>query len=226
MDQNSHALELICHLIFQQYISHLKYSSTRALCHSIGEFPPIHSLFFNTLLFWTFQCHFVNGTSMIPHHTCHARASASPFYAPVTTVPTLPPRHCYRLLPHSATTTATTTIAKTKSRQLVIVAATDFHQKRLAANPSPLSSPSSSLLSLSPPSLVIRLAERDDELEASAWLRARSFYAYPPERKFAGEVRFFLSSLLSSFHQHPLTYVSHLQSPQVDPSNDGSRRRI
>jgi hypothetical protein len=34
------------------------------------------------------------------------------------------------------------------------------------------------------------MAERDDELQAASWLRARSFYAYPPERAFAGEVRF------------------------------------
>ncbi|KAH7616053.1 hypothetical protein Ndes2526B_g09366 [Nannochloris sp. 'desiccata'] len=32
------------------------------------------------------------------------------------------------------------------------------------------------------------MGERDDELEAASWLRARSFYAYPEERKFAGEI--------------------------------------
>ena len=37
--------------------------------------------------------------------------------------------------------------------------------------------------------LLVRPAELDDELEAAAWLRAMSFYVYPPERKFAGEVR-------------------------------------
>ena len=37
--------------------------------------------------------------------------------------------------------------------------------------------------------MAIHAAEADVELEASAWLRAMSFYAYPPERKFAGEVR-------------------------------------
>eukprot|EP00887_Chlorella_sp_A99_P000250 scaffold13.g250.t1 len=36
--------------------------------------------------------------------------------------------------------------------------------------------------------LRVVLAEADDELEAAAWLRAMSFYAYPPERKFAGEI--------------------------------------
>lgn len=33
-----------------------------------------------------------------------------------------------------------------------------------------------------------RVAEQDDLLRAAAWLRARCFYVYPPERKFAGEV--------------------------------------
>ena len=28
----------------------------------------------------------------------------------------------------------------------------------------------------------------DEEIECVAWLRAKSFYAYPPERKFAGEI--------------------------------------
>ncbi|GAB4819971.1 hypothetical protein N2152v2_007017 [Parachlorella kessleri] len=36
--------------------------------------------------------------------------------------------------------------------------------------------------------LSMRVAEDDDELQAAAWLRAQSFYAYPPERKFAGEL--------------------------------------
>jgi len=33
------------------------------------------------------------------------------------------------------------------------------------------------------------VVERDDEIDAVSWLRAKSFYAYPEERKFAGEVR-------------------------------------
>ncbi len=33
-----------------------------------------------------------------------------------------------------------------------------------------------------------RLAEEDDQLRAAAALRAVSFYAYPPEREFAGRV--------------------------------------
>ena len=33
-----------------------------------------------------------------------------------------------------------------------------------------------------------REAQTDAELQAIGWLRARSFYAYPPERAFAGQV--------------------------------------
>jgi GNAT superfamily N-acetyltransferase len=66
------------------------------------------------------------------------------------------------------------------ARRSVIVAASEFHQNRMAATTTRPTSPS-----LRP---WIRLAQRDDELEAAAWLRARSFYAYPPERKFAGEI--------------------------------------
>lgn len=36
--------------------------------------------------------------------------------------------------------------------------------------------------------LQCREAETDAELKAIGWLRAQSFYAYPPERAFAGEV--------------------------------------
>lgn len=67
---------------------------------------------------------------------------------------------------------------------LTVVAATDFHQRRLSAGPEgerPAAAPLA-------PTLEVRIADRDDELEAAAWLRARSFYAYPTERKFAGEI--------------------------------------
>ncbi len=43
------------------------------------------------------------------------------------------------------------------------------------------------------PTSTCRLAESDGELQAAAWLRAQSFYVYPPERKFAGEVRQWVS---------------------------------
>lgn len=36
--------------------------------------------------------------------------------------------------------------------------------------------------------LVIRPLVTDDEIECVSWLRAKAFYAYPPERKFAGEI--------------------------------------
>lgn len=58
---------------------------------------------------------------------------------------------------------------------------TDFHQSRLSATTT--QKPATESLNV-----TIRNAHRDDELEAAAWLRAKSFYAYPPERKFAGEV--------------------------------------
>ena len=38
-------------------------------------------------------------------------------------------------------------------------------------------------------STVCREAETDAEFKAISWLRAKSFYAYPPERAFAGQVR-------------------------------------
>ena len=38
-------------------------------------------------------------------------------------------------------------------------------------------------------SVSCRAAERDCELQALAALRAQAFYAYPPERAFAGRVR-------------------------------------
>jgi ribosomal protein S18 acetylase RimI-like enzyme len=68
---------------------------------------------------------------------------------------------------------------------LTVVAATDFHQKRLSAEPEGERPAATAPLA---PTLEVRIADRDDELEAAAWLRARSFYAYPPERKFAGEI--------------------------------------
>lgn len=73
---------------------------------------------------------------------------------------------------------------------LHIVSATDFHQKRLSADETGQKTNAGSRPHLKVTgALIIRIAERDDELEAVSWLRARSFYAYPEERKFAGEVR-------------------------------------
>ena len=69
---------------------------------------------------------------------------------------------------------------------LRVAAETNFHQSRLAAS----GDRPSALPALQ---LTVRAGERDDEFEAAAWLRARSFYAYNPERKFAGEASAFWS---------------------------------
>lgn len=57
-----------------------------------------------------------------------------------------------------------------------------FHQDRLQATDK------SNTLEHTPMDLKIKIAEEDEELQAASWLRALSFYAYPPERKFAGEL--------------------------------------
>jgi hypothetical protein len=44
--------------------------------------------------------------------------------------------------------------------------------------------------------LTVREACSDDELKAAAFLRAKSFYVYPPEREFAGKVSFFFRSFV------------------------------
>lgn len=64
---------------------------------------------------------------------------------------------------------------------LIASSTSRFHQDRMAATESIASR-------RLPLEVEIRLAERDDELETAAWLRARSFYAYPEERKFAGDI--------------------------------------
>lgn len=69
------------------------------------------------------------------------------------------------------------------------MSATDFHQKRLSASETEQINTANALLDLrNGRAFTVRMGERDDELEAASWLRARSFYAYPEERKFAGEV--------------------------------------
>lgn len=57
-----------------------------------------------------------------------------------------------------------------------------FHQDRLQATEK------TNTLEHTPMELIIKIAEEDEELQAASWLRALSFYAYPPERKFAGEL--------------------------------------
>lgn len=59
-----------------------------------------------------------------------------------------------------------------------------FHQKRLAADVRKgTKSPD-----FKPLAVEIREPRTDHELQAVGWLRARSFYAYPPERAFAGQI--------------------------------------
>ena len=47
--------------------------------------------------------------------------------------------------------------------------------------------------------VMLRETRTDHELQAVGWLRARSFYAYPPERAFAGQVRCSCSTLVTTF---------------------------
>jgi hypothetical protein len=86
---------------------------------------------------------------------------------------------------HSSTRRISPIPITRRNQALHVVSATDFHQKRLSASESEQKNNAGPLADL----LIVRMAERDDELEAASWLRARSFYAYPEERKFAGEVR-------------------------------------
>ena len=85
-----------------------------------------------------------------------------------------------RSAPHKFGYNSQTMRSIDRSRRATTAHAQQFHQDRMAA--------SDVSISKSPLNIEIRLAERDDELEVAAWLRARSFYAYPEERKFAGEI--------------------------------------
>ena len=81
-------------------------------------------------------------------------------------------------------------INRGRNTVLHIVSSTNFHQKRLSAAETEETNAARALPDLkNTGALIVRLGERDDELEAASWLRARSFYAYPEERKFAGEVK-------------------------------------
>ena len=91
---------------------------------------------------------------------------------------------------HSSTRRISPIPITRRNQALHVVSATDFHQKRLSASESEQTNDAGPLAGLkNTGALIVRMAERDDELEAASWLRARSFYAYPEERKFAGEVR-------------------------------------
>jgi ribosomal protein S18 acetylase RimI-like enzyme len=61
-----------------------------------------------------------------------------------------------------------------------------FHQARMAASDRPdARAQHDSRVKLK---YDVLEAKSDSQLEASSWLRAVSFYAYPPERKFAGDI--------------------------------------
>ncbi|DBA74993.1 TPA: hypothetical protein ACH3X1_010336 [Trebouxia sp. C0004] len=66
---------------------------------------------------------------------------------------------------------------------LVRSASPGFHQQRLAAEVR--TKPKDATRNMS---VQIREAQTDAELKSIGWLRARSFYAYPPERAFAGQI--------------------------------------
>lgn len=70
-----------------------------------------------------------------------------------------------------------------QNKLIVCSAPTGFHQQRLAAEVR--TSPKEAIQDIS---VQIREAQTDAELQAIGWLRARSFYAYPPERAFAGQI--------------------------------------
>jgi len=60
--------------------------------------------------------------------------------------------------------------------------ASSFHQDRLKKTSSGGSSSRQSI------DFTIKKLETDEEIECVSWLRATAFYAYPEERKFAGEI--------------------------------------
>lgn len=93
-------------------------------------------------------------------------------------------------------TTRNKTIPLRRRSAIVISASSDvsspsslpvyFHQARMAASDRPdTRARDDSRVTLK---YDVFEAESDDQLEAASWLRAVSFYAYPPERKFAGDI--------------------------------------
>ncbi|KAK9864641.1 hypothetical protein WJX84_007388 [Apatococcus fuscideae] len=72
-------------------------------------------------------------------------------------------------------------VATRAQRVLPAFCSQGFHQARLAAGPRRI--PKNPQLNIS-----VRPANSPEELEAAAVLRAQSFYAYPPERAYAGKI--------------------------------------
>lgn len=73
-----------------------------------------------------------------------------------------------------------------QSPEQATTAKPSFHVDRLKKDASPVvqKAPLASAVKLLDPARLLT----DEEIECVAWLRATSFYAYPPERKFAGEI--------------------------------------
>lgn len=98
----------------------------------------------------------------------------------------LAPRHLRSAtIPHASSDTPTPTPSPTPSPLQPPVVY--FHQARMAASERPGIG-----TQLDKNKVKVKLdvieAKSDGQLEAASWLRAMSFYAYPPERKFAGEI--------------------------------------
>ena len=72
--------------------------------------------------------------------------------------------------------------------------------------------------------LTVREALSDEELKAAAALRAKSFYVYPPEREFAGKVRFHFFLLLPS-STFSLSFA-HPPPPKKKPANEKTTTQI
>ena len=73
-------------------------------------------------------------------------------------------------------------------------------------------------------SVCCRAAERDCELQALAALRAQAFYAYPPERAFAGRVRQSLTiyiGLLQPIGSFNSSYMSSSHRAAAAPADEG-----
>jgi len=129
-------------------------------------------------------------------------------------------------LPHHSRATQLVWMSLRRDREHIPTAMPSggFHQDRFAAT-----EPKPDCGRLPLESLRVREAVRDDELERAAWLRARSFYAYPPERKFAGEVSQLLTRtnkvvVVSFFLQ--TNYLNVPYPSLTDPSNHGRGGRI
>lgn len=95
--------------------------------------------------------------------------------------------------------------------------ARSFHQERLKKDTSAV--PVEQLPPLTH-ALMIRTLSSDDEIECVSWLRAKAFYAYPPERKFAGEIHQMMIAEEESKSLKALRLDATLQKKHGTESND------